>query len=191
MTIQSKPQYEIKVYKIWFGDAPDDYYIGSTKQDRLSKRMKKHRDDARGGNNSKLYKLMREKRYDFKYIQISSCMVSCFDEQRMFEQQWMDTLKPTLNTIRAYISLKHTKQNKKEYKQRPETKQQQKEYYQKPEIKQMTKEYYQKPEQKKKHKDYISDAKRTCVCGGLYYDIPCRKKIHLNTKLHQNYVNAT
>jgi hypothetical protein len=101
MTIQSEPQYEIKVYKIWYEDAPEEFYIGSTKYDELYKRMKDHRHSARKGRPSRIYQTIREKGNDFKYDLVSSCMVSCRDEQNAFEQHWMDQLKPTLNMNRA------------------------------------------------------------------------------------------
>ena len=39
---EDKKQYEIKVYKIWYDDAPEDFYIGSTKLS-ISRRMVEHR----------------------------------------------------------------------------------------------------------------------------------------------------
>ena len=97
-------QYNVNVYKIWFDDAPDDFYIGSTKR-TLSQRMSNHRFKCRKGSGvgSKLYNIMREKGVNnFKYILVDSSMVTCSDEQRKFEQKYMNELKPTLNTVRAF-----------------------------------------------------------------------------------------
>ena len=97
-------EYEIKVYKIWYSDAPNDIYVGSTKHDRLSKRMKQHRSVATKGT-SLIYRTMREKgANNFEYCMLGSCMVSNKDEQRMFEQTYIDRLKPTLNSMPAYSS---------------------------------------------------------------------------------------
>jgi len=86
-------------------------------------------------------------------------MVSNKDEQRMFEQQWIDKLKPTLNQNRAYgMDIDRYKERQKEYIQRPEVKQKKKEYareyHQRPEVKQKQNEYNQRPEVKQKQKEY-------------------------------------
>ena len=57
----SHKEYTIKVYKIWYEDCPEEFYIGSTKEKHLSERMSTHRKDCRKGNTSKIYNLMREK----------------------------------------------------------------------------------------------------------------------------------
>jgi hypothetical protein len=171
MVAQSKPQYEIKVYKIWYADAPEEFYIGSTKYDTLYKRMSDHRNKVKIGRKSKLYQLIRSKGIYFNYSQIASCMVSCKDEQRAFEQQFIDELHPTLNSNRAHgWDIDRYKQIKKEYKQRPQykqkikeyfqrpgVKQKQKEYDQRPDIKQMKKEYYQRPDIKQKQKERMKE----------------------------------
>jgi hypothetical protein len=201
--------YEIKVYKIWWEDTPEDFYIGSTKHDALSKRMSCHRKDAKRGRTPKIQQTMREKGYDFKYCLIASCMVSNKDEQRLFEQQWIDKLNPTLNDRRAHTTIEQVKQRQKAYKQKPEVKQMakeyQKEYYKKPEVKQRRKEYKQrpevkqkkkeyqkeykqKPEVKQKNKEYYERNKRTCICGSVYVDIQSPANIHYNTQKHIDWV---
>ena len=94
--------YEIKCYKIWWKDNPDKY-VGSTKQ-RLSMRMTGHRRIAKEGNVRKIYEAIRKYGYDFNYVMLESCMVNSTDEQRMMEQEWIDELKPSLNTNMAYRS---------------------------------------------------------------------------------------
>jgi hypothetical protein len=164
MVAQSKPQYAIKVYKIWYEDAPEEFYIGSTKYDTLYKRMSDHRNKVKEGKKSKLYQLIRSKGGGFKYSQIALCMVSCKDEQRAFEQNWIDKLHPTLNMSRAYgIDIERDKQRQKEYKQRPERKQKQKEYY--------------------------SSKKRTCVCGVEYSANQSYAQIHYSAQWHQEYIS--
>jgi hypothetical protein len=194
MTVQSKTQYEIKVYKIWYDDTPEEFYIGSTKHNALSKRMSVHRDKGKKGMKSKLYQFIRSKGGDFEYIQVASCMVSCKDEQRAFEQHWIDKLNPTLNSNRAYTTIEINKQYKKEYNQRPERKQYQKEYLkeysQRPEIKQKQKEYCQRPEIKQKQKEYRDSKKRTCVCGCEYIANQSYAQIHYNSKGHQEFIEG-
>jgi hypothetical protein len=187
MPVQSKPQYEIKVYKIWYEDAPDEFYIGSTKHDALSKRMSVHRNRAKNGATSKIYQLIKEKGRDFKYIQIASCMVSCKDEQCAFEQGWIDKLKPTLNSQRAHG---FDIERRKQYKQTPEYKQKKRERNQNPEVKQKQRERYQNPENKLKQKDKErKDSKRrTCVCGGRYVATPCDAQRHYDSKKHRKFI---
>ncbi len=105
---------EIKVYKIWIEDKPEELYIGSTKEKRLCYRMRSHRAKVKQGKESKLYKTIRENNGEFKYGLIASCMVSCFDEQRAFEQEWIDKLKPSLNSNRASGHKIYTKEELKE-----------------------------------------------------------------------------
>jgi hypothetical protein len=116
-------QYKIKVYKIWYEDSPNEFYIGSTKKKNLSSRMAGHRYHCIHGNNSKLYNCMREKGINnFKYVQIAWSNVSNIDEHRQIEQSYIDTLQPTLNTIRAYCSNECSKEHRKGHR---------KEFYQK------------------------------------------------------------
>jgi hypothetical protein len=178
MTVQSKTQYEIKVYRLWYEDAPDEFYIGSTKEDALYKRMRTHRNSGKRGGKSKLYQLIRSKGVGFKYSQIASCMVSCKDEQRAFEQSWIDKLHPTLNNNRAYgLDIERYKHKQKEYQQSPE-------------YKQKIKEYYQSPERKQMKKEYNRSKKRTCVCGCEYIANPSNAQIHYNSDWHQDFIEG-
>ena len=94
--------YEVKVYKIWWEDEPEEFYIGATKEKGLSYRMRNHRCRARKGGSSRIHSTMRRKGFDFKYIQLASCEVSNKDESNSFEQQWINKLKPTLNMQNAH-----------------------------------------------------------------------------------------
>ena len=137
-------EYEIKVYKIWYADAPNDIYVGSTKR-TLAQRMGDHRSNATKGRTSLMYRTMREKgTNNFEYCMLGSCLVSNKDEQHMFEQSYIDRLKPTLNMRSAYIHEDDRKQvakdYKREYSQRPDVRQKQREYDQRPESKQRAKE---------------------------------------------------
>ena len=153
------PPYEIRCYKIWWENNPE-MYVGSTKQ-RLSMRMCEHRADAKKGKTQKIFEAIRKYGYDFNYVMLESFTINNSDEKRMREQFWIDELKPSLNSIRAYINVndvkmrdKHTRtiyrktnrakilNTQKEY--RKNNAEQRKAYYQtnKEEIKQKRNEYY-------------------------------------------------
>ena len=172
--------YEIKVYKIWYEDEPDEFYIGSTKYDRLSRRMDNHRCTCRfGKEESRLYETMREKGINnFKYIQIASYMVYNSDERRMFEQKWIDKLKPSLNRYKAYSTKEDRRQSYMKY-------------CRKPEIIQRRKENNQKPEEKEKRKQYNKNLNRKTPLYCCYCDISvkiCGKSTHRKTKKHMDNV---
>ena len=110
-----EPSYEIKAYKIWYEDEPEQFYIGSTKRN-LSVRMGDHRRGAKFGKAYRLYDVMRAKGVNsFKYVMLGSCLVSNMDQQRMYEQKYIDMLKPTLNSIRAWD---HLNEDRSEYMKR-------------------------------------------------------------------------
>ncbi len=162
-------KFEVRVYKIWYEDAPDDFYVGSTKEKRLANRMSSHRKDGQFGKPCKISQLIHEKGVDFEYVQLASCFVSNSDERRMFEQQWIDKLKPTLNQKRAFTDMK-------EYR------------------KVYSREYYHttaKCKQQARAKSQYSNTKdiRTCICGLQYnYGYSSSKHNHYNSKHHIEYV---
>lgn len=110
--------YKINIYKIWWDDK-DDFYVGSTKQ-RLSVRMAGHRSMGKKNNNKqKLYNKMNEKGYgfNFNYVLIDSKQVTNVDEKIKLEQEYIDKLKPNLNSGRA--SFIPTMRNDKDRKHLP------------------------------------------------------------------------
>ena len=159
-------EYEIKVYKLWYSDAPDAMYIGSTKR-TIAQRMGDHRLAAtKGVRTALIYKTMREKGVNnFEYCMLGSCMVSDKDQQRMFEQSYIDRLKPTLNMRSAYIHEDDRKQvaiyYRIEYRQTPGFKQKEKERHQTPEYKQKEKEREQTPKYKQMRNEYYQTPERT------------------------------
>ena len=168
-------KYEIKIYKIWWEDAPDELiiYFGSTKEKRLSNRITCHRKHCKSGLNNRLYQVMREKGYDFKYCQLVVCLVLNGDEQRMLEQQCIDKLKPPLNMNRAYgLDPIKRKQSQIRYARNNREKIQEKQ--QDPEYKERMRAY------SKAHPKQTKD----CVCGGRFTDYPSRKKRHRSSKKH-------
>jgi hypothetical protein len=146
MANQSKlaGSYQVIAYEIYYPDKPEEKYVGSTKYRLLSMRMSKHRADAKKGSNCKLHELMRLKGINnFIYKPLATCMVGNFTEQTIFEQHWIDQMKPTLNSQRAHgRDVERYKEYQKEYQQKPEVKQKKKEYQQTTEVKQYQKEYH-------------------------------------------------
>ena len=164
-------KYEIKIYKIWYDDDPDEFYIGSTKEQRLSNRMTAHRRDGNNNKPCRISQLIHTKGNDFQYVQIASCMVSSSDEQRLFEQHWIDRLKPPLNQRRAHTDMK---EYKKKYMR---------EYYH------TTKKVKQARYSKAKY-ETTKDI-RTCICGVEYnYGFLSARYQHFRSKGHQNYVQG-
>lgn len=210
MVIDGSPMsYEVKAYKIWYEDEPNNIYVGSTKRP-LSERMGDHRKKVRQGRTSRIYNLMREKGVnDFKYVLLGTGRVSNFEQQRMFEEMWIKKLKPPLNSYRAfateeehrekrqeymkvYNQKEEAKQKKKEYKNKLEYKEQQKEYRHRPEVKERHKEYMkehnQTAEAKQKKRDYEKKRHRICMCGSGFVLTPSGVKKHRNTKKHKLFM---
>lgn len=103
--------YNIHVYKIWWEDK-DDIYIGSTKQ-RLAVRMAGHRALCKKNSQFQLYKHMRKLGVDFNYVLLETKSVVSCDEKRKLEQEYIDKLKPSLNSKRACYDPKMWTDNKK------------------------------------------------------------------------------
>ncbi len=94
--------YKINIYKIWWEDK-DDFYVGSTKQ-RLSVRMAGHRGiGKKNKNKQKLYRTMNKEGYgyNFNYVLLDSKQVANVDEKLKLEQEYIDKLRPNLNSGRA------------------------------------------------------------------------------------------
>lgn len=86
-------------YKITFADG--EIYVGSTIQ-KLSNRISGHRKLARSGAKFQICSKMRETNYIFQYVSLGEKVVKSYEEQRRFEQTFIDELSPTLNKIRAH-----------------------------------------------------------------------------------------
>lgn len=99
-----KSYQNVKIYKI-VNDVNDEIYVGSTAYYYLSDRMKYHRvDSLRDKNKGKvLYQKFKEIGIDhFKIILLEKYPCTCFEEQRMREQHYIDLLKPRYNMQNAY-----------------------------------------------------------------------------------------
>ena len=156
-------QYKIKVYKIWYEDCPEEFYIGSTKKKQLAERMSDHRQECRRGTTTKLYNLMREKGVNsFLYAQIGWSNVSDKDGQRQIEQTYIDKLKPTLNMYRAYRGAQWVLKSPEYLK-------------------------YQRENKKKRY--HIRKNQRTCICGISYnYGNTTDRKQHYKSQKHQEHI---
>jgi len=132
-----------------------EFYIGST--DNFKKRVKSHKKDYNNGRECKVYKFIRENggisNWEINYIQKFKLLTN--DELRQYEQWYMDTYKPELNSYRAYRTQEQKieqkkKLHKKYRKEYPiKVKQQEKENYEKHKEQKLLKkkEYYQKNKQ--------------------------------------------
>lgn len=194
-------EYEVKAYKIWWDNDPDYFYVGSTRR-TLAQRMGDHRSSANFGNNAFLYDYMRENGVNtFKYCMLGSCLVNNSDERRMFEQSYIDILKPILNSIKAHRNEVDDKEYQRKYHQKyqhkPERKEYQQKYHQKyqqlDEFKAAKQRYRQKPERKEYHQKYqqkyIDSKKTTCICGGHYIAMPSHEHRHINSMKHRTFVS--
>lgn len=178
-------EYRINVYKIWWADEPEKFYVGSTKKRLLSERMIQHRSNSRRGRMSKIYVVMREKGINtFQYVLLGWSLVSNFNEQRMLEQSYIARLNPTLNSSRAYTTEDERKADLRARCKTPEVRAYKKSYHQRPDVKEANKvyrkAYLQIPEVKESVKVYMK----------AYSQIP-EIKDHLKTyqKLYRKTYN--
>ena len=154
------------VYSIQCLDANiKEFYIGST--DDFKKRVKYHTDDYNRGDNSKVYKFIRENggltNWEINYIQKFKYLTK--DELRQYEQWYIDTYNPQLNAIRAYITEEQRIKAKKVYNKQYRLKYPEK-------VKKQEKDNYEK------HKDSISLKKKE------YYQ---KNKDSINLKRRERY----
>ena len=170
--------YQIKVYKIFWDDDPN-FYIGSTKEKRLSNRMTAHRRDALAGKPCRVSQMIKKKG-GCNYVQIASCMVANRDEQRIFEQHWIDTLRPTLNQKRAYTDMKAYK---RKYMR---------EYYHKRKEKEK-----QKQKEKEKEKKKVPRAEKLALLNRIYEEhngnitnTELRRKARLGSRIVNEFTKS-
>ena len=81
-----------------------EFYIGST--DNLKQRVITHKSRYNTGYNTKVYKFIRDhgglNNWEINYIQKFKFLTEL--ELRQYEQWYLDTYKPQLNCMRAYIT---------------------------------------------------------------------------------------
>ena len=114
---------EVKLYQgiIYMIDSYDPevkgYYVGSTLQ-TFSQRRIGHTYDCNNIKSTKYnhykYVYMRENGgwLNFKMTIIDRVIVESDEELRIIEQDWIDTIKPNLNTKKAYITKKEININR-------------------------------------------------------------------------------
>ena len=106
-----------RVYKL-VCDGSEDFYVGST-CNKLSKRLADHRFATRQPRYQQrnVYKWMNEMGADNIQIILVSEHPDCasFEQQRMFEREVVDRLKPSLNSIRPYQTQDERRQQCRKY----------------------------------------------------------------------------
>ena len=174
-----------------------DIYVGSTTQ-TLSKRMEKHRSDAKRGvkGKCKLYQTMNEIGIANFYIELIEYH-KCNNKEELFkkEGEWIRKMATLNGQIQGRTPEQYrtdTVEQKREYdKQRREDKreelsEQQKVKYQnkKEHYKQKSSENYYNNKEAIREKN---NAKCACECGVIYsYGNRLR---HFNSKHHKNFLN--
>ena len=109
---------DVAIYKLSINSRADLFYIGSSVD--VVRRITKHR-AALKTRNSKLYKAIRENDGEFEVEILYEFQCKNEKEQWQEEQVWIDELKPTLNSNRAYNSEEQRCKAWKEYKKQWDT----------------------------------------------------------------------
>ena len=90
-----------KVYRLSAGSG--EIYVGATTARYLCQRMGVHRQEARCGNQSKLYKYMREVGIQNFHIDLlEPCPCENVDQLNEREEYWRKKLRAKLNSQRAF-----------------------------------------------------------------------------------------
>jgi len=182
------------IYKWSCIDSPNLFYIGSTWN--MVDRKYTHKDRSKTSE-YKNYVICRENGgYDnfiFEVLEEYECNDKIERVKR--EQHWLDTLKPTMNSQRAYATEEQLKEQKKEkvkqYYQEHKEERKQWRLEHKEEIKDYDKQYYHKNKEKNKEKKKQWRLKNSeiieCECGGKYKKY--NHLVHIKTNIHKNYIN--
>ena len=94
------------------------FYVGSTTYKKLKTRIQRHRNNSRSEQPGKHLDRMRRLGVDsFTWSELGSKCVESRTAQCQFEQEYLDALKPTLNTYRAYLSPEQKKANDKAWRE--------------------------------------------------------------------------
>tara|TARA_X000001036_G_C20522229_1_gene742597 strand:- start:42 stop:578 length:537 start_codon:yes stop_codon:yes gene_type:complete len=166
------PDYQkCMMYKLICDEDPTFLYIGHTTN--WNRRKAKHKEDSLN-DTRKAYQRIRELGgwENIKMIWIEDFPCNNKREGEAREQYWMDTLKSTMNSYKAFI----TEEELVEYK---------KEWYKanKEEIRETQKEHYEN------NKETIAarqNVKYNCECGGKYTYV--NQPRHFRTKKHQDWL---
>ena len=90
-----------------------EFYIGSTIN--MTERKKRHKKDVKKSQ-AKLYKNIRENGGNFEMVLLYEYECETEKELHMEERRCYDKLKPTLNTLRPYVSDEEFKQEQRDAK---------------------------------------------------------------------------
>lgn len=207
------------IYKIVCNDLNIiDMYVGSTTNFTMRKNRHKRScyDESNAyAYNYKVYKMIRDNGGWDNWTMLEIEKYPCDDknEARLRERHWYEQLNSTLNTARPIINAEDTKEYIKQYNitNNEELRQKKREYNElnKETILEYKRKYYQEnkekwttEERKEKHKKWEQSNKEAnnerkkewrtkntvhCDCGGHY--IPDRKKEHLATTKHKDFIN--
>ena len=96
----SDPIKEIKIYKLSVQGDNNNFYIGSSRQ-ADGERFRGHKSSFKTEKNRKVYKYFAEKGGEIKE-EVLARYNAPKSQQLIIEQEWLDKLKPTLNSCRAY-----------------------------------------------------------------------------------------
>ena len=179
----------------------NEFYIGSTMN--WNQRKDKHKSNCSNENskdyNYPLYQYIRKTGSwsNWFMFAVEEVEIDSKEELHKLEQAYIDELKPTLNSQRAFRTVEQRIDYQKEYDKEhyQNNKEQKKDYREK--NKEKIKEYqkdYQK-EYREKHREEINkkskekySVKIDCECGGKYTHR--HKSQHFKTKLHLKYMSS-
>ena len=179
-----------KIYKL-VNSVTDDFYIGSTAEPRLSRRLSGHRGMAKAGLKTRIYDKMREIGIKvFRIVLIED--YPCENKEKLIarEDYFIQLLKPNMNKNRASTTEKEKKQQMEDW--RDQNKDYFKDYYDqnkdyfkdyfkdwRDQNKDYFKEYY---EQNKEHyKNYSKEIYKT-----IPKTILCCEKLHTLYSIKQH-----
>lgn len=90
------------IYKLVFIKPVDDFYVGSTTQ-TLYTRKRKHMNDSKTGNTNKSAAIREHGDFNLEIL-VPGTFYKNIDALRQKEREFIELLKPTLNTYRPYIT---------------------------------------------------------------------------------------
>jgi hypothetical protein len=196
------PDYQkCMIYKLICDEEPHFLYVGNTTN--WNRRKALHKNDSLDST-KKVYQNIRELGWEnIKMVWIEDYPCNNKREGEAREQYWMDTLKSTMNSQKAFRTEEQKKENRKaRYENNKETvAKQHKEYYEnnKEAILEQKKEYQKEnkdkldeknKEYREEHKEQIAARNNTkcdCECGGKYTLM--NQARHFRTKLHQDWLH--
>lgn len=181
-----------RVYKMYFRDAPEDIYVGSTSQTLLV-RMQNHKNAAKYETNKKSnwFEYLRSQDLSLLRIELlEEVKMNNKQDLLLVEDRYIRELKPKFNMVRAHLTTEEKKAYLKEYDAKPQRKERKKQYDATPQRKEYMKKLDAKPERKLKKKlskqKNIDQRKYECIVCEVCFSAPYELNRHHNTKNHKN-----